>query len=103
LSAITYIDGEEGKLLYRGYPIEDIAENCSFIETCFLLLYGDLPNKEQLSCFENKVIEEMLVHEKLKDFYKGFERDAHPMAIMCGVVGALSSFFHEKLDPKDPD
>jgi citrate synthase len=75
--------------LHRGYTIGDLAANCTFLETCFLLLYGDLPNQEQLTIFEEKVMEEMLVHEKIKDFYKGFEADAHPMAIMCGVVGAL--------------
>lgn len=102
VSAITYIDGEKGQLLYRGYSIDELAEHCTFIETCFLLLYGDLPDKNQLQVFEEKVIEEMLVHEKIKDFYKGFESDAHPMAIMCGVVGALSSFFHDNMDIKNP-
>ena len=90
VSQITYIDGEIGQLLYRGYSIDKLAENCSFLETCFLLLYGDLPNEEQLNVFEEKVMDEMLVHEKIKDFYKGFESNAHPMAIMCGVVGALA-------------
>lgn len=92
-----------GQLLYRGYPIDKLAENCSFLETCFLLLYGDLPNKEQLRAFEGRVIDEMLVHERIKDFYKGYMPDAHPMAIMCGVVGALSQFFDpEHMDIKDP-
>lgn len=89
VSQITYIDGEKGQLLYRGYSIDQLAANCSYLETVFLLLYGDLPNAEQLAIFEEKVLEEMLVHEKIKDFYKGFEANAHPMAIMCGVVGAL--------------
>ena len=90
VSAITFIDGEKGQLLYRGYSIDKLAESCSFLETCFLLLYGDLPNEEQLRIFNEKVTDEMLVHERIKDFYKGFESDAHPMAIMCGVVGALA-------------
>jgi citrate synthase len=102
VSQITYIDGEKGQLLYRGYSIDKLAENCTFLETCFLLLYGDLPNKEQLDVFEEKVMDEMLVHERIKDFYKGFESNAHPMAIMCGVVGALAQFFNESMDIKDP-
>jgi citrate synthase len=73
VSAITYIDGEKGQLLYRGYSIDELAEHCTFLETCFLLLYGDLPDRQQLEIFQEKVIEEMLVHEKIKDFYKGFE------------------------------
>jgi citrate synthase len=98
ISAITFIDGEKGQLLYRGYSIDKLAESCSYIETCFLLLYGNLPNKQQLATFEEKVRDEMLVHEKIKDFFKGFQQDAHPMAIMCGVVGALSSFFNTDSD-----
>ena len=90
VSGITFIDGNKGQLLYRGYSIDKLAENCSFLETCFLLLYGDLPNKAQLEIFEEKVMDQMLVHEKIKDFYKGFEANAHPMSIMCGVVGALA-------------
>jgi len=90
VSQITFIDGEKGQLLYRGYSIDKLAENCTFLETCFLLLYGDLPNKQQLDVFQEKVMDEMLVHERIKDFYKGFESNAHPMSIMCGVVGALS-------------
>lgn len=102
VSQITYIDGDIGKLLYRGYSIDEIAENCTFLETCFLLMYGDLPNKEQLATFEEKVMDEMLVHEKIKDFYKGYESNAHPMSIMCGVVGALAQFFTDNMDIKDP-
>ena len=98
ISGITFINGEKGQLLYRGYSIDKIAENCSFVETCFLLLYGDLPSKTQLEIFNEKVMDEMLIHEKIKDFYKGYESNAHPMAIMCGVVGALSSFFHDNLN-----
>jgi len=102
VSSITYIDGDKGELLYRGYKIQDLADHCTFIETCFLLLYGELPNKTQLEDFEEKVKDEMLVHEKLKDFFKGFNPKAHPMAIMCSVIGALSSFVHEGLDIDDP-
>lgn len=102
VSAITYIDGDKGELLYRGYRIQDLADNCTFIETCFLLLYGDLPTKGELEDFEERVKDEMLVHEKLKDFFKGFNPKAHPMAIMCSVIGALSSFIHEDLDIDDP-
>lgn len=101
-SAITYIDGDKGELLYRGYNIKDLADNCTFIETCFLLLYGELPNKGELEDFEERVKDEMLVHEKLKDFFKGFNPKAHPMAIMCSVIGALSSFMHEGLDIDSP-
>ncbi|CAI2364793.1 unnamed protein product [Moneuplotes crassus] len=102
VSAITYIDGGKGQLLYRGYKIEDLAANCTFIESCFLLLYGELPTAAELSDFEERVKDEMLVHEKLKDFFKGFNPKAHPMAIMCSVIGALSSFYHEDLDIEDP-
>jgi citrate synthase len=105
VSSITFIDGDEGKLWYRGYSIDELAAHCSFLEVCFLLLYGDLPSKAQLDIFEGKVKDEMIVHEKVKDFYKGFNLNAHPMSIMCGVVGALSSFYeydqHEIVgDPK---
>ena len=102
VSGITFIDGNKGQLLYRGYSIDKLAENCTFLETCFLLLYGDLPSKSQLEIFEEKVMDQMLVHEKIKDFYKGFEANAHPMSIMCGVVGALAQFFdHDHLNIKD--
>ncbi|TNV79586.1 hypothetical protein FGO68_gene5624 [Halteria grandinella] len=99
VSAITYIDGDEGKLWYRGYSIDELAAHCTFLEVCFLLLYGDLPSKQQLKQFEEKVNDEMIVHEKIKDFYKGFNLNAHPMSIMCGVVGALASFY--EYDAKD--
>lgn len=101
-SAITYIDGDKGELLYRGYQIQDLADNCTFIESCFLLLYGELPSPDELEDFEERVKDEMLVHEKLKDFFKGFNPKAHPMAIMCSVIGALSSFAHDGLDIEDP-
>ncbi len=100
-STITYIDGEKGVLLHRGYPIEQLAEEGNFIETCYLLLYGDLPNKTQLEKFENSITTHTMVHEQLEQFFHGFRRDAHPMAIMVGVVGALSAFYHDSTDIND--
>lgn len=97
-SAITYIDGEEGILLYRGYPIEQLAEKCTFLEVCFLLLRGELPTCDELETFEHSITMHTMVHDQLSNFFKGFRRDAHPMAIMVGVVGALSSFYHDALD-----
>lgn len=91
-SKITEIDGVKGKLSYRGYAIQDLAENCSYLEVCFLLLYGELPCPEDLKKFEDAVLDEMILHEKMIDFYKSFEKDCHPMAIMVGMVGALSAF-----------
>ncbi len=102
-SKITYIDGEEGVLLYRGYPIEQLAETSSFIEVCYLLLNGELPNKAQLAEFTSTITRHSMVHEQITRFYQGFRRDAHPMAVMCGVVGALSAFYHDSLDINDPD
>lgn len=99
-SEITYIDGEEGILLYRGYPIEALAERCSFLEVCYLLLYGELPSPDELKAFEYNITMHTLVHDQLNNFFKGFRRDAHPMAIMVGVVGALSAFYHDALDIK---
>ncbi len=101
-SGITYIDGDEGVLLYRGYPIDQLAEHGSFLETCYLLLYGDLPSSQEMRDFEHGVIYHTMLHEQLKRFFEGFRRDAHPMAIMCGVVGALSAFYHDSTDIKDP-
>ncbi len=97
-STITFIDGEEGILLYRGYPIEQLAEQCNFLEVCYLLLNGELPDSDQLSVFENNITMHTMVHDQLTNFFKGFRRDAHPMAIMVGVVGALSAFYHGALD-----
>lgn len=97
-SAITYIDGEIGELLYRGYPIEQLATQCNFLEVCYLLLEGELPNFEQLKQFEHNITMHTMVHDQLTNFFKGFRRDAHPMAIMVGVVGALSAFYHDALD-----
>ena len=101
-SRITYIDGEEGVLLYRGYPIQELATNCDYPEVCYLLLYGDLPTQEQQSRFEHDITYHTMLHEQLNTFYRGFRRDSHPMAIMCGVVGALSAFYHDSLDISDP-
>ena len=97
-SAITYIDGDKGELLYRGYPIEEIANNCDYLETCYLLLNGDLPNVEQKNAFVDNVTHHTMVHEQMQFFLRGFRRDAHPMAIMTGLVGALSAFYHDTLD-----
>ena len=98
MSTITYIDGEKGELLYRGYPIEQLAEHSTYIETSYLLIYGVLPTKDELRKFEEIVVGEMMVNEKLIDFYKGFKTEAHPMAVMVGVVGALSAFLHSDYD-----
>jgi citrate synthase len=100
-SQITYIDGDEGVLLYRGYPIEQLAEHSDFIEVCYLLMNGDLPTAKQLAEFKKGVTNHTMVHEQLRRFYDGFRRDAHPMAIMCGVVGAMAAFYHDNLDIND--
>jgi citrate synthase len=97
-SAITFIDGEAGVLLYRGYPIEQLAEQCTFLEVCYLLLHGELPNKAELPEFEHQVTMHTMVHDQVNLFFRGFRRDAHPMAIMVGVVGALSAFYHDAMD-----
>lgn len=101
-SKITYIDGDAGVLRHRGYAIEDLAENCDFLEVAYLLLRGELPNAAERDTFENTITHHTMVHEQLTRFYQGFRRDAHPMAIMCGVVGALSAFYHDSLDINDP-
>jgi len=100
-SSITFIDGAKGILLYRGYPIEQLAERSSFLEVCYLLWYGRLPTAEELVSFKDIIMHHTMVHEGLRDFYSGFRRDAHPMAIMVGVVGALSAFYHDSLDIRD--
>jgi citrate synthase len=97
-SKITYIDGDEGVLLYRGYPIEQLAEKCDFLEVCYLLLNGDLPNGSEMKGFVTTVSQHVMVHEQLSKFYSGFRRDAHPMAVLVGVVGALSAFYHDVMD-----
>ena len=101
-SKITYIDGDKGILLHRGYPIEQLAEQSDYLETCYLLLNGELPNAEQKAQFVSTVKNHTMVHEQLKSFFNGFRRDAHPMAVMCGVVGALSAFYHDSLDINNP-
>jgi citrate synthase len=102
-SKITYIDGDEGVLLYRGYSIEQLAETADYLETCYLLLYGELPNKAVKEEFEKTITYHTMVHEQLNNFFRGFRRDAHPMAIVCGVMGALSAFYHDSLDIEDPE
>jgi citrate synthase len=101
-SKITFVDGGKGVLLYRGYPIDQLAEHSTFVETCYLLLYGELPTKEQYDKFRNLITYHTMVHEQMPRFYTGFRRDAHPMAVMVGVVGALSAFYHDSTDIKDP-
>jgi len=102
-SSITYIDGDKGELLYRGYPIEQLAVNCDFLETCYLLLKGDLPNKAEKDKFVDTVTRHTMVHDQLTRFFTGFRRDAHPMAILVGTVGALSAFYHDSLDINNPE
>jgi len=102
-SAITFIDGDEGLLYYRGYPIEQLAERCSFLEVCYLLWYGELPDKEQIEGFEKRIRKHTMVHDQMSRFYQGFRRDAHPMAVMCGTIGALSAFYHDHLDVNLPE
>ena len=102
-SSITYIDGEEGTLLHRGYPIEQLAEKGNFVETCYLLLNGELPSRKHLEEFETAITRHTMLHEQMNRFFHGFRRDAHPMAIMVGVVGALSAFYHDSTDINDPE
>ena len=101
-SSITYIDGDKGELLYRGYPIEQLAEHSHFLEVCFLLLYGELPTAAQMADFEGRVTRHTMLHEQIHNFFRGFRRDSHPMATMVGVVGAMSAFYHGSLDINDP-
>ncbi len=101
-STITYIDGDEGELLYRGYPIEQLAEKSHFLETCYLLLYGELPSAAALEDFELRVTRHTMLHEQMQYFFRGFRRDSHPMAVMTGVVGAMSAFYHDSTDINDP-
>ena len=102
-SRITFIDGDKGELLYRGYPIEQLAENCNFLEVTYLLKNGELPNAKQKTDFENTIKNHTMVHEQLSKFFSGFRRDAHPMAVMTGVVGALSAFYHDAMDFSDAE
>lgn len=101
-SAISYIDGEKGELLYRGYPIEQIATNCDYLDTCFLLLKGELPTPKEKQDFTKNVGDHAMVHEQMQFFFRGFRRDAHPMSVLVATVGALSSFYHDSLDINDP-
>ncbi len=101
-SAITYIDGDKGELRYRGYPIEQLAENCDFLDTCYLLLNGELPNVAASKKFDDTVTKHTMVHEQMQFFFRGFRRDAHPMSVLVGTVGALASFYHDSLDINDP-
>ena len=101
-SGITYIDGDKGELLYRGYPIEQLAVNCDFLETCYLLLNGELPKADQKKTFVDTVTRHTMVHEQMQFFFRGFRRDAHPMSVLVGTVGALASFYHDSLDINDP-
>jgi citrate synthase len=100
-SGITFIDGDEGVLLYRGYPIEQLAETCGFLEVAYLIMNGELPNQVELEKFTDIVTHHTMVHEQLSRFYSGFRRDAHPMAVLCGVIGALSAFYHDSIDIYD--
>ncbi len=102
-SSITFLDGEKGILRYRGYPIEDLAQKCDFLEVSYLLIHGELPNQAELEVFRESIRHHTMLHEDMRDFYKGFPRDAHPMAILSSVVGALSTFYQDSLDPSDPD
>ena len=101
-SAITYIDGDKGELWYRGYPIEQLAEKSRYLEVCYLLLNGDLPNATQMEDFETRITRHTMVHEQMHYFFRGFRRDSHPMATMVGVVGAMSAFYHDSTDINDP-
>jgi citrate synthase len=101
-SGLTYIDGDEGVLLHRGYPIGQLAEHSSFMEVAYLLLNGELPGQDELASFNNTITRHTMLHEQLATFYRGFRRDAHPMAVMCGVAGALSAFYHDSTDITDP-
>ncbi len=102
-SKITFIDGDKGILLHRGYPIEQLATQSTYEEVCYLLLNGELPNQAQMQDFRHRIKNHTMVHEQLQFFYRGFRRDAHPMAVMCGVVGALSAFYHDSLDIRNPE
>jgi citrate synthase len=101
-SEITFLDGEVGQLRYRGYPVEVLAEHCDFVETSYLLIYGELPNRQQLESFRAAIRRHTMLHEDMRSFYNGFPRDAHPMAILSSVVSALSTFYQDSLNPHDP-
>ena len=101
-SKITYIDGDKGELLYRGYPIEDLANNCDFLEVCYLLINGELPNATEKKAFDEMVMHHTMVHEQMQFFLRGFRRDAHPMSVLTGLVGAMAAFYHDEIDYSDP-
>src|SRR3954464_1358692 len=101
-SGLTYIDGDAGVLLHRGYPIDQLAEQSSFLEVAYLLIHGELPNQDELKTFTTTITRHTMVHEQLAKFFSGFRRDGHPMAIMCGVVGALSAFYPDSTNITDP-
>ncbi|ABV93548.1 citrate synthase [Dinoroseobacter shibae DFL 12 = DSM 16493] len=101
-STITFIDGDKGELLHRGYPIDQLAEKSHYLEVCYLLLYGELPTAAELEDFESRVTNHTMLHEQMMNFFRGFRRDAHPMAVMVGVVGAMSAFYHDSTDIADP-
>jgi citrate synthase len=100
-SAITYIDGDKGELMHRGYPIDQLAEKSHYLEVCYLLLYGELPSAAELERFETTITRHTMIHEQMHNFFRGFRRDAHPMATMVGVVGAMSAFYHDSTDIND--
>ncbi|MCT9812854.1 citrate synthase [Acidovorax sp. Be4] len=102
-SAITYIDGDKGELLYRGYPIDQLAKNCDYLETCYLLLYGELPNATEKADFVERVTQHTMVNEQMQFFLRGFRRDAHPMAVLTGLVGGMSAFYHDSTDINNPE
>src|SRR6201987_690593 len=102
-SSITYIDGDKGELQYRGYPIEQLTVNADFMESCYLLLNGELPNAKQKAEFVDTVTKHTMVHEQMQFFFRGFRRDAHPMSVLVGTVGALASFYHDSLDINHPN
>src|SRR5689334_5894219 len=102
-SKITFIDGDAGILLHRGYAIDELAEQSTFLEVCYLLLHGELPNAKERAAFEHNIIYHTMLHEQFDRFFQGFRRDAHPMAIMCGAVGALSAFYHDSTNINDPE
>jgi len=101
-SKITYIDGDKGELLYRGHPIEDLANNCDFLEVCYLLINGELPNAKEKKDFEDMVMHHTMVHEQMQFFLRGFRRDAHPMSVLTGLIGAMAAFYHDEIDYSDP-
>src|SRR5690606_1740880 len=102
-SKITYIDGDNGILLHRGYPIEVLAEKSDYLETFYLLLHGELPSAAEYAEFVSIITHHTMVHESIARFFRGFHYDSHPMAMMCGIVGALSAFYHDSLDINDPE